>query len=333
MILAIAEREIKESIKSRRFLLIFGFLLIIGALSLSSSLISWHSWGIVEEEQKAPLWVLFGQFNYYFTLLGAIFGIALGFDAITKEREGGTLKILLSTPLYKDQIILGKFLGGALTLGVSMLVIALLNLGVLMTLGANVTGSAILRIATYMFFVYLYTLLFLGIGIFFSIISKSSSNALISALVVFLILNLALSTIAPIVAYFYAGDPPKRPQISINPNDKEAMEKYRLEMEKYREEMKKWQKKYFGVFTKIRMFSPEGNLYEISSYVLNPQREKEEGGGIVVYQGSYENQQKPKEYSLTKSLSFVSANIVTLLAYILLIFVAAYIEFMRKELY
>ena len=54
MILAIAEREIKESIKSRRFLLIFGFLLIIGALSLSSSLISWHSWGNCRRRAESP---------------------------------------------------------------------------------------------------------------------------------------------------------------------------------------------------------------------------------------------------------------------------------------
>lgn len=46
------------------------------------------------------------------SVFGSIIAIALGFDLITKERETGSIKALLSVPLYRDEVINGKALGG-----------------------------------------------------------------------------------------------------------------------------------------------------------------------------------------------------------------------------
>jgi ABC-2 type transport system permease protein len=44
-------------------------------------------------------------------ILGMVLGIAMGFDQITKEKESGSLKSVLSAPVYRDSLINGKALG------------------------------------------------------------------------------------------------------------------------------------------------------------------------------------------------------------------------------
>jgi ABC-2 type transport system permease protein len=53
----------------------------------------------------------FYSLGQYFSLIGMVLGIALGFDLITREKEEGSLKSLLSHPVYRDSVINGKTLG------------------------------------------------------------------------------------------------------------------------------------------------------------------------------------------------------------------------------
>ncbi len=48
----------------------------------------------------------------FIALLGPFVGLILGFDAINSERIGGTLNRLVSNPIHRDSIIIGKFLAG-----------------------------------------------------------------------------------------------------------------------------------------------------------------------------------------------------------------------------
>ncbi|MFY1644742.1 ABC transporter permease, partial [Methanoculleus bourgensis] len=56
---------------------------------------------------------------------GGILALALGFDLVSKEKESRSLKTLLARPVYRDEIINGKALGGvallALVVGSALL--------------------------------------------------------------------------------------------------------------------------------------------------------------------------------------------------------------------
>ena len=57
------------------------------------------------------------QFVAFF---GPLIGLVLGFDAINRERNEGTVSKLLSQPIYRDAVINGKFLAGVVTISIIM---------------------------------------------------------------------------------------------------------------------------------------------------------------------------------------------------------------------
>ena len=54
-------------------------------------------------------------------LIGPFIGLILGFDAINAEKNNGTLNRLVSQPIYRDSIIIGKFLASATLIAVMSL--------------------------------------------------------------------------------------------------------------------------------------------------------------------------------------------------------------------
>ena len=56
------------------------------------------------------------SFASFLAYLSPLVGLALGFDAINRERSQGTLTRLISQPIHRDAVISAKFLAGALAL-------------------------------------------------------------------------------------------------------------------------------------------------------------------------------------------------------------------------
>jgi len=72
--------------------------------------------GVNGEIFATPLSIMLFLNFTFFTVIGAILGASLGADAINKEVESGTIKTLLGHPVYRDEVINGKFLGNAFVL-------------------------------------------------------------------------------------------------------------------------------------------------------------------------------------------------------------------------
>src|SRR3954449_6823635 len=56
-------------------------------------------------------------FVTFVTFLGPLLGIAFGFDAINGERAEATLPRLLAQPIYRDDVVNGKFVAGLSAIG------------------------------------------------------------------------------------------------------------------------------------------------------------------------------------------------------------------------
>lgn len=331
MIGAIAVKEFRDYMTSRRFLILFGFLLLITLLALAQVKTGMMSWMTEEGESPEVYEVMWGV-THYLSLVGGIFALALGFDAITREREDRTLKVLMGHPVYRDQIILGKLIGGAMTLAVAAFITFLVVLGTLMWMGVSVDGTSTIRLAVYFVFAYLYLLLFFAIAVAFSAHSKSSGNALMYALIFFLAITIVFDAIAPIVANHVAGPQPQPPQEALTGYHENMTLEEMEEMEKlwkeYEEQANEWSKKYFETVETITSLSPTSDFEQISQYVLNPHARSWDE---AVYYVNPENPEEP-EYSLTESLSFAKKEIIFLLAYLIVSFVAAYLGFVRAEI-
>ncbi|NJE00323.1 ABC transporter permease [Thermococcus sp. JdF3] len=331
MIGAIASKEFRDYMTSRRFLVLFGFLLLITLLALAQVKTGMMTWQGMEGESPKVYDVMWGV-TYYLGLIGGIFALALGFDAITREKENRTLKVLMGHPVYRDQVILGKLLGGAMTLAVAVVITFLVVLGTLMWMGVTVDGTSITRLAVYFFFAYLYLLVFFGIAVAFSAHSKSSGSALMYALVLFLAVTVVFESLAPIVANHMAGPKPQPPQeafmdYSENVTLEELQAQEKL-WEEYDELIQEWSKKYFNIVETVNSLSPRADFQQISVYVLNPHAQSWED---AMYSPGIEGPEQPT-YSLAESLSFAKREIVFLLAYLIIGFVAAYLGFVRAEI-
>lgn len=133
--------------------------------------------------------IRFGQLSVALVLqlLVPLLIIFMGFASITGERDQGTLKLLLSSGVRLSTIAAGKVLGQFLAL-LALIVPALLLSSIFFATVTPDTGSdwvarSLLLLAVYS----AYFLLFTGITVFVSAISKTSGNALLTLLTIWII--------------------------------------------------------------------------------------------------------------------------------------------------
>ncbi len=135
------------------------------------------------------------------TWFAPLIGIALSFDAVIKEQKSGSLNVLLTHPVFRDTIIMGKLLGSMLTLFLVLFVSSAVSVGTLLfLLGGAVSTLELTRIALYILSTFLYTLVFLSIGVILSIVVKDATDSLIYNVVIWLGLSIVFTVI--VIALF-----------------------------------------------------------------------------------------------------------------------------------
>lgn len=138
-----------------------------------------------------------------------LFGIALGFDTIVKERKSHSLNILLTHPVYRDNIITGKILGAMITLALVVCVAVAASVGTMLIIsGVQVTSIELSRVLIFTILTYLYLSIFLGLGIFISIIAKNAVSSLIFGISTWLVICVIYGAIIMIIAIVSTGQSP-----------------------------------------------------------------------------------------------------------------------------
>ncbi len=150
-----------------------------------------------------PLPVMFPLIDLIFvvTILLSLAALVFSHDALSGEREDGTLKLTLANGVPRSTVLAAKLLGGAITLFVPFLLSLSLGLIVILldprigwsgtdwgALGLLLAGAAV------------YLLVFYGLGLFVSTRHASSASSIMTSLVVWVLLVLIVPNLSPYLA-------------------------------------------------------------------------------------------------------------------------------------
>ncbi len=230
--------------------------------------------------------------------------IGLGFDAVNGEYSRRTMSRILSQPIYRDALLLGKFIAGLATLGISLVCLWLLLVGAgLLLLGVPPSAEEVARSIVFLIIALAYAGVWLAISMLFSTVFKSAATSALVSLGLWLFLSLLWPMLAPALAQLIA------------PPDLLASITGQLSIHTLH-----WQ-------LALERISPTELFGEAVIAILSPTTRTLGPVFLSQLQGMVLGAPLP----LAASLSIVWAQIVGLIAGCILLFALTYVVFQRQE--
>jgi len=139
-----------------------------------------------------------------------LMAIGLGFDLINSEHNRRTLSRILAQPIYRDALLLGKYLAGLATIAISLTALWLLVIGLgLIFLGVPPGGEEIARSLAFLVIAIFYAGVWLSLAMLLSIVFRSPATAALVALGIWLFLTVLWPMLAPAIAQAIAPPDPR----------------------------------------------------------------------------------------------------------------------------
>lgn len=157
-----------------------------------------------------PLPVMFPLIDLVFivTIVMSLVALIFAYDAVSGEKEDGTLKLMLANGTARPKVILAKIAGGGLTLLVPFLLSLVIGLLVILVHpGVDWKGADWLALALITMGTALYVMFFYGLGVFISARHHSSSASIMTSLLVWVLLVLVIPSLSPYIASFLSPTP------------------------------------------------------------------------------------------------------------------------------
>ena len=285
---------------------------------------------------------IFGDLTQYFVLIAMVLSVAIGFDLISREKEEGSMKSLLSHPLYRDAIINGKAIAAIAVLAVSLAAMFLLTSAIMLFYGVVPGGDDILRIVVYFLMALLYC------GVFFAIALMTSTIAKSSAMSVLYVLGIVIAmVIIPMLSYQIAGlvmgSPPQSPtggdggvimyntMVKINASSTDSTQAD-SRMIAWNNELQQYYQRQTLITTSINAISPISSFRDnIASAIIY-----KAGGSSIITPLVYSSTLKPyigptQTPTVLDSLMTVWGSILAMLAELLIPLAVSYVIFMRSD--
>jgi len=185
-------KEFADHLSSARMMVLMLFVIVFGAFPVATSLQTLRT--VVDPNSFIFLRIFTLEseqvgisFTAALNFIIPLMAIGLGFDAVNSEFNRRTLSRVLSQPIYRDALLLGKFLGGLATLAVALVALWLIVLGAgLLLLGVPPRGVEVARGLSFMLVAIAYGGVWLAIAMLFSVIFRSTATSALCALGVWL---------------------------------------------------------------------------------------------------------------------------------------------------
>ncbi|MDO9324018.1 MAG: ABC transporter permease subunit [Methanoregula sp.] len=361
----IAQKEFFDHIKSRKFLLIFGILLVVAIVGMIGGITEYNknldSYNKHQSTISSPLSgymaekpsiiSVFSSVATYLMFVGGILGIAMGFDLVSKEKESKSLKILLSHPVYRDEVINGKALGGIAALAGALFIVLFIALATLLIYGIVPDANELVLIGVFGIVSFLLIFSYFAIALFMSTAMDESGSALIYTIIIFIVLSVLVPTLAnDSVMEYVIGSQPELPQELLDQMQRPAnasngaaniisfsstggnTESSNGAWNQFNERMQVYWEKRQMVHDTLALFSPAMNYESVTSAITSQYT-----GSSMTLGGS--GSKTATSFSVTMNgnagvedvFSKIIANLIALLLFPAVFFGLAYMRFMRLD--
>ncbi|NLT65833.1 MAG: ABC transporter permease subunit [Acidobacteria bacterium] len=158
---------------------------------------------IESKYESNPVFAVFGALDLMFIvkIVLSLFAILFTYDAIVGEKERGTLKLALSNSVPRDKFILGKAIGGYISLLLPLLIPVLLSLIILLLAPDLSLGRAEWSRLFFIFCMFfLYLSVFFSLGLFVSTRTARSSTSFLVLLFIWVVFVMVVPKVAVIIA-------------------------------------------------------------------------------------------------------------------------------------
>jgi len=177
----IAKKDFQDSVRSRT---LWG---IIGAFVLLIFLLAYLATDGNINSTAGFVSVIGGAFLFGILLFVPLTGLFISIKSIVRERETGTINLLLSLPHSRRDMVIGKFVGRSAVMSISV-IIGFLPACLLILVQAEVTP--IFELFAFLLATVFLGLLFVGIGVGFSALVNSETQATVGGVLLFFLLYL-----------------------------------------------------------------------------------------------------------------------------------------------
>ncbi|MDD3621610.1 MAG: ABC transporter permease subunit [Methanofollis sp.] len=355
----IAAKEFRDHVRSRRFHILLAIFLIIAVVGLIDGSIQYNqqieeyneNLAQVSDDEMMPSYFgwkpsilsAFFKMSMLITTVGVVLGCAMGFDLISREKESKSLKILLSHPIYRDEVINGKALGGIAAIALAMAIVLAISFAIILIFGIVPNLDESIRILLFGGLSFLLIFSYFAIALFMSTVAKDSSNALIYTLIIFIILSTLIPSFATneSVMEIVVGEHPEPPgmdkfsavdiiAVSEPVGDQAEPSEVDLAWEEYGEKADAYWEKRNAFTDAVNLLSPSHNYQEMAMAVTNPQL-------AVAFQSNSFNDpyDEPPESGLAvlgDLMGELAKNILALFVIPAAFFGLAWIRFMREDI-
>lgn len=396
--LIVAEKEFRDHIMSKRFIIIFGIMMLLAIYAISTGMDAYNK---ALDEYKNPqlspyfssqqqaidnyqrmiqeaqarndtpesismmqnqldmmrnpsmpsVLNVFQSMTALFTFVGMILGAAMGFDQIAREKDEGSLKFLVSSPIYRDAIINGKTIGAIAALAAAMGAAFAIAIAIVMLKGIVPGVDDLIRIFLFFIAGMLYCTVFFALAMMVSALSKNTAIAaiftvgMVFAVFIYTVMAVLASSMiassivgpAPVIDYTHYYNPApvivneSTGNVTVYPAPAPAQYDY-SETTDYYNRLQKVQSEVSNI---LSVFSPIDSYSGYLGY-----GHMGIGPAMITRQNTYAYMYGPitgtggsrDEMSLLDSLASVWMRVLILIAEILTAFGIAYLAFMRTDI-
>jgi len=238
----------------------------------------------------------------FLAILVPLIAIALTFDAVNGEFNQRTLSRVLAQPIYRDALLMGKFLASLFTLALVLAAIWLLIIGLgILGIGVAPSGEEFVRILMFLVVTIFYGGVWLALAMLFSTLFRQAATAALASLAIWLFFTIFWNVIAGLLAR------------TLQPTPTGSLQEILAQAE---------------LLQTIARVSPNTLYAEATIGLLNPATR---AFGLVLpsqLQGALLGAPLP----LGESILLIWPHLTLLIAATVLLFAVAYVHFQRQEI-
>lgn len=222
---AMVQKEVKDNVRSWRFIILLSLILLTCCGSLYTSITNLAK-SVKPNDPAGTFFFLklftvsdgsLPPFHVFIGFLGPLLGIALGFDAVNSEQNSGTLSRIMAQPIHRDYVINSKFVAALTVIATLFFALGFLVMGLgLIIIGITPTVEEFFRVICFLILSVVYVAFWLNLSIFFSIRFKQAATSALTAIAAWLFFTIFYQIIISLVAKAMMPSEGAAPQEVVN---------------------------------------------------------------------------------------------------------------------